>query len=129
MVTHVAVDRWTGGAAENLLFSVQEPVSAQWQPLWMSLDAGRASPADQDGGQALALLLLILRDLADGWLPLGFGGTRGRGSVRVSRVAFTGQGLTGVWAGLPGRTLAEVIHDPPDEVSRAFAAWRQAVMV
>jgi CRISPR/Cas system CSM-associated protein Csm3 (group 7 of RAMP superfamily) len=129
VVTHVAVDRWTGGAAENLLFSVQEPVSAHWQPLRMSLDAGRVgSPADQDGGQALALLLLVLRDLADGWLPLGFGGTRGRGSVRVSRVAFTGQGLTGVWAGLPGRTLAEVIHDPPDEVSRAFAAWQQAVM-
>ena len=58
----------------------------------------------------------MLRDLADGWLALGFGGTRGRGSVRVSRVAFTGDGLTGVWAGLAGRTLAEVIADPPDGV-------------
>ena len=73
----------------------------------------------------LALLLLVLRDLADGWLALGFGATRGRGSVRVSRVAFTGEGLTGIWAGLPGRTLADVIDDPPDGVSRAFAAWRK----
>ena len=122
VVTHVAVDRWTGGAAENLLFPVQEPVSAQWQPIRMSLEVERA---DEDGGQALALLLLVLRDLADGWLTLGFGGTRGRGSVRVSRVAFTGEGLTGVWAGLPGRTLAEVIDDPPDGVRRAFTAWQQ----
>ncbi len=28
VVTHVAVDRWTGGAAENRLFSVQEPTAA-----------------------------------------------------------------------------------------------------
>ena len=40
VVTHVAVDRWTGGAAENLLFSVAEPVSASWQPIQMSLAAG-----------------------------------------------------------------------------------------
>jgi CRISPR/Cas system CSM-associated protein Csm3 (group 7 of RAMP superfamily) len=126
VVTHVAVDRWTGGAAENLLFSVQEPVSADWQPIRISLDAERAgSPSDEDGGQALALLLLVLRDLADGWLALGFGGTRGRGSIRVSRVAFTGEGLTGVWAGLSGRTLAEVIDDQPDGVRRAFMAWQQ----
>jgi CRISPR/Cas system CSM-associated protein Csm3 (group 7 of RAMP superfamily) len=126
VVTHVAVDRWTGGAAENLLFSVQEPASADWQPMRMSLDAGRVgTPGDQDGGQALALLLLVLRDLADGWLALGFGGTRGRGSVRVSRVAFTGGGLPGIWAELPGRTLAEVIDDPPDGVRRAFAAWQE----
>jgi CRISPR/Cas system CSM-associated protein Csm3 (group 7 of RAMP superfamily) len=126
VVTHVAVDRWTGGAAENLLFSVQEPTAADWQPMRMTLDAGRAgSPGDQDGGQALALLLLVLRDLSDGWLALGFGGTRGRGSVRVSRVAFTGEGLPGIWAGLPGRTLAEVIDDPPGGVRRAFEAWQE----
>ena len=129
VVTHVAVDRWTGGAAENLLFSVQEPASAEWQPIRLSLDVNRVGgPGDGDGGQALALLLLVLRDLADGWLALGFGATRGRGSVRVSRVAFTGEGLTGVWAGLPGRTLADVIDDPPDGVSRAFAAWREGAM-
>ena len=122
VVTHVAVDRWTGGAAENLLFSVQEPASADWQPMRMSLDTGRAG---SPGGQALALLLLVLRDLADGWLALGFGGTRGRGSVSVSRIAFTGDGLPGVWAGLPGRSLAEVIDDPPDGVRRAFAAWQE----
>lgn len=126
VVTHVAVDRWTGGAAENLLFSVQEPAAADWQPIRLSLEVARAgSDADPDGGQALALLLLVLRDLADGWLALGFGGTRGRGSVRASQVAFTGEGLTGIWAALAGRTLAEVTADPPGGVRRAFAAWQE----
>jgi CRISPR/Cas system CSM-associated protein Csm3 (group 7 of RAMP superfamily) len=128
VVTHVAVDRWTGGAAENLLFSVQEPAEAQWQPIRLSLEVARAgSKDDPDGGQALALLLLVLRDLADGWLTLGFGGTRGRGSVRVSRVAFTGDGLTGIWVGLAGRTLAEVTAHPPGGVRRALAAWQEGV--
>jgi CRISPR/Cas system CSM-associated protein Csm3 (group 7 of RAMP superfamily) len=126
VVTHVAVDRWTGGAAENLLFSVQEPAAADWQPIRLTLDTTRASsPADPDSGQALAVLLLVLRDLADGWLTLGFGGTRGRGSVRVSQVAFSGDGLTGAWAGLPGRTLAEVIDDPPDGIRSTFTAWQE----
>ena len=126
VVTHVAVDRWTGGAAENLLFSVAEPVSASWQPIQLSLDVSRVGgPDDEDGVRALPLLMLVLRDLGDGWLALGFGGTRGRGSVRVSRVGFTGDGLTGAWADLAGRTLAEVIADPPDAVRHAFAVWQK----
>jgi len=127
VVTHVAVDRWTGGAAENLLFSVQEPAAAQWQPIRMSLDVRRASGSGGDeGARAPALLLLFLRDLADCWLALGFGGTRGRGSVSVSRVAFSGNTLPGSWAELAGRTLAEVIADPPDGVRRAFTTWQEA---
>ena len=129
VVTHVAVDRWTGGGAENLLFSVQEPESARWQPIQMTLDTRRAAgPGDTGGDQALALLLLVLRDLADGWLPLGFGGTRGRGSVRVSQIGFTGEDLTGPWAALPGRTLAAIIGDPPEQVRRAFGAWQEEMV-
>ena len=128
VVTHVGVDRWTGGAAENLLFSVRESAAADWGPIRMSLDTRRAcGPGDDEGALALALLLLTLRDLADGWLTMGFGGTRGRGSVGVSRVAFSGDKLPGPWSGLCGRTLAEVIADPPSEVGQALTAWREAV--
>src|SRR5260370_9646531 len=72
-----------------------------------------------EGEKALALLLLVLRDLADGWLALGFGGTRGRGTVSVSEVRFTGNGLAGPWASLAGRTLADLIADPPTPVTQA----------
>jgi hypothetical protein len=75
----------------------------------------------------LALLLLVLRDLADGWLALGFGGTRGRGTIEVSRVTFSGQDLPGPWAALSGRTLADVASDPPAAVRDAFTAWQQEV--
>jgi CRISPR/Cas system CSM-associated protein Csm3 (group 7 of RAMP superfamily) len=123
VVTHVAVDRWTGGAAENLLFSVCEPADAAWEPIRMSLDIRRVP----EGGPGLALLLLVLRDLADGWLAVGFGGTRGRGAVSISQVTFSGSGLPEPWAGLCGRTLADLTGDPSEGISRAFASWQEAV--
>lgn len=125
VVTHVAVDRWTGGAAENLLFSVREPAAAEWEPLRMTVDVTR--PGDRDADAELALLMLVVRDLADGWLAVGFGGTRGRGTISVSRVSFTGSGLPGPWASLAGRTLAEVVAAPPPAVQRAFGSWREAM--
>src|SRR5690606_150101 len=34
---HVAIDRWTGGAAEARLFSVLEPATVTWEPLTLTL--------------------------------------------------------------------------------------------
>jgi hypothetical protein len=128
LFTHVAVDRWTGGAAENMLFHVQEPAAANWDPIRMSLDTGRLNDFAGDlGGKVLALFLLVLRDLADGWLSMGFGGTRGRGTISVSQITFTGRDLPDPWAALTSRTLAEIIENPPEAVTRAFRSWQKAM--
>lgn len=84
---HVAVDRWTGGAADGLLYSAIEPAaSIAWEPIELRLD-----PApNADPKAALALLWLVLRDLAAGRLALGFGANRGYGAIRVERIALDG---------------------------------------
>ena len=101
---HVAIDRWTGGAADKLLFTVLEPWAVAWQPITMTLDLSRlgdlANPPGEsadllgesdepaDAGPApdvvLALLLLVLRDLEQGRLPLGQGVNRGFGDVEAT---------------------------------------------
>lgn len=138
---HVAVDRWTGGAAEGLLYSVLEPVNASWQPLRLRVDTRRLAEAAQlpspdstsarrpwhcEPELALVLLLLTLRDLAEGWLTIGFGGNRGRGRLSVSKVRFSGTGLTGVWRQMEGRTLAELLATPPAAITAALEQWAAA---
>ncbi len=85
---HVAVDRWIGGAADGLLFAVLEPSEVTWQPIELGLDLCRL-PADRHL-PALALLLLVLRDLADGRLALGYGANRGFGAFAVDAVRVRG---------------------------------------
>ncbi len=88
---HVAVDRWTGGAAESFLYTVLEPHGVEWEPLQLELDLERLISDFQM--PAAMLLLLLLRDLADGRLPLGFGTNRGLGAVTVKSVEFRVSGL------------------------------------
>ncbi len=104
-VTHVAIDRWTGGAAEHLLYSVLEPGPVRWEPIRLSLDPTRLACPPADGADpgwerlekdpiawrqsAVALLLLVLRDLLFQRIPIGFGGNRGLGAIAVESIAFT----------------------------------------
>lgn len=122
---HVAVDRWTGGAADSALFSVLEPVGAAWEPLRLTLDCRRAAGGDSDGEPAaVALLLLLLRDLAAGWLTFGFGTTRGHGHIMVSAIRFSGTDLPEVWEALTAAgTLEALLADPPALVQDAMARW------
>ncbi len=121
---HVAIDRWTGGAAESLLFSVLEPANATWEPIELVIDTGRL--ADHDNGHALVLLLLILRDLRDGWLRLGYGGTRGRGALTVESMTFHGTAAAHPWDALDELSLDEVLTDPPPAIRDALTRWRHA---
>ncbi|MCD0449400.1 RAMP superfamily CRISPR-associated protein [Actinocorallia sp. API 0066] len=89
---HVAIDRWTGGAADGLLYSVLEPAEVRWEPIVLRVDLDRL---DLYQDSALALLLLILRDLRGRRIPLGGMVNRGFGDVEVSKITLTG----GPWGG------------------------------
>jgi CRISPR/Cas system CSM-associated protein Csm3 (group 7 of RAMP superfamily) len=70
---HVAIDRFTGGAAEGAKFT-DEVVGATTLNGTLLLDTARLKhPA------ALGLLAHLLRDLAEGEIPLGSGSAKGRG--------------------------------------------------
>lgn len=110
---HVAIDRWTGGAADNLLFSVLEPHAVAWAPLRLTVDLPRLGTQQ---GPALALLLLVLRDLAAGRVPLGAATGRGFGDISVSEITLDG----GPWP--PGTTLGDALGTP-----HLAAAWQAHV--
>ena len=87
---HVAIDRFTGGASEGALYSAR-PVKRDeggkksgWEPIRLALDLSDFPEAE--GRAALALLKLLIRDLRDGYVPIGFGSRRGMGEITVEGV-------------------------------------------
>lgn len=98
--SRIAVDRFTGGALDSALFKVMEPAweprgAALWEPITLTVDLHRLASGTDTKLPALAmgLLSLLLRDLAEGELPLGFGTRQGMGRVVVTRVEAVGAGL------------------------------------
>ncbi|RKV65988.1 MAG: CRISPR-associated protein [Actinomyces sp.] len=108
-VTHNAIDRWTGGAADGLLFSEVVYVGTVWDRLVIDVDTGRllanagrslasrgerrapAGTLASDRAKAsLCLLGLALAELCAGTLPLGSRTTRGLGQVEVEDLTITG---------------------------------------
>ncbi|WP_322760586.1 RAMP superfamily CRISPR-associated protein [Frankia sp. Cr2] len=89
---HVAIDRWTGGAADKRLFSTLEPHHVEWRQLKLTVDLRRLRQFDQDGltQPALALLLFILRDLSAGRVRFGHGVNRGHGDITVESITING---------------------------------------
>ena len=87
---HVAVDRWTGGAADGMLYSNLELMKINWKPIYLTLDINRLH---ENQLSAISLLLLCLRDLVDGRIPLGYGTNRGMGSIQVNSIVIKGDNL------------------------------------
>lgn len=97
---HVAIDRWTGGPAEHLLFSVLEPRGLSWTPLSLSLDLARLPKYLRQ--PAVMLMLLVVRQLGRGEVPVGYGTMRGFGAVRIDKLTSTTTGIEGTLSALSG---------------------------
>lgn len=114
---HVAVDRWTGGAAEGLLFSVLEPHGISWEPIELDLALHRLPPGLRV--PALGLLRLLLDELRHGRIPLGHGVNRGFGSVHLDQVEVKGGELG------DGEADPRWLEGPavPAELRAQFGRW------
>ena len=75
---HVAIDRFTGGAADGLLFTNEIVEQGHFDLVVENLACDNALR-----DQARALIRLVLDDLTDGLLGIGGSTTRGYGSVRL----------------------------------------------
>jgi CRISPR/Cas system CSM-associated protein Csm3 (group 7 of RAMP superfamily) len=127
---HVAVDRWTGGAAEGFLYTVLEPHGVTWEALRLWLDPDRMRRLECER-EALALLLFVLRDLSGGRIPLGFATHRGMGAVAVTGIAFTAVNCQPPLAALDGVRLAGgdlggLPGELADTLTRYWQEWIRA---
>lgn len=90
LVTRNSIDRFTGAVVDGALFTVLE-ARADFDPMVVDFDLralyrrlGDAASADRIIA-ALTLLMLVLRDVADGLVTFGAHGNRGAGGIDVDR--------------------------------------------
>jgi CRISPR/Cas system CSM-associated protein Csm3 (group 7 of RAMP superfamily) len=84
VATHVAIDRWTGGAADQRLFSTLEPHGVTWEELHLHLDHRRIQEDRRSAG--LVLVVLALSAIHEQRLGLGFGFDRGYGRLKIDKL-------------------------------------------
>lgn len=90
--THVAIDRFTGGASDGALYSTRAVRKGlSWEPLRITVNLSLFSdrPDTKTGLAELALLKLVVLDMSRGMLPLGFGTNRGLGDVEITDLQFS----------------------------------------
>ena len=75
MLDFLAIDRFTGGGAEHFKFDAL----ALWRPAF-KVRIFLENPEEWE----LGWLTLALRDLAEGWLRVGFGAAKGFGQVKIT---------------------------------------------
>ena len=114
----VAVDRFTGGAADKRKFDIEgalDPgLSGDLELELAALDRAGAGP------WALALLVLTLRDVVEGDVTFGANAARGYGACRGTIQALTPP----AWDALP-ETLREAIGLAPDDLPEPLG-WPEA---
>lgn len=110
-ITRIHVDRFTGGVIRQGLFT-EEPVSGT---LTITADA-------VESPEVCTLLLYALRDLGLGLVPLGSGGSVGRGYLKGQRLMVTA----------PDGTESTLVFSPEggvimEDTANLFARWRAAL--
>lgn len=90
VITRVKIDRFTGGAYESALFSEQPAIGTPETRLTLDLDL--RAPSEPE----LGLMLLLLKDLWTGDLPIG--GESGIGRGRLSGLDATLEAPQGTWS-------------------------------
>ncbi|MGH8920104.1 MAG: RAMP superfamily CRISPR-associated protein, partial [Actinomycetes bacterium] len=108
--THVAIDRWTGGAADQQLFTVQETSGVRWPQLGVEIDLAflaEALPEEDQRRSAVVLLGLAVAALVDGTAGLGGGTTRGLGEIEVTSLDVDAPSGFPDWSATPGADLAQ----------------------
>ncbi|TVQ16292.1 MAG: hypothetical protein EA367_20520 [Leptolyngbya sp. DLM2.Bin15] len=128
---HVAIDRWTGGAADSMLYSVLEPIGVSWESIGLSLDAARLCKYHpQKLKPAIALLLLVLRDFAHRKIPIGYGTNRGMGTVKVTEMTSHGRSLSDLDDLMGAQTITpdlKSLGDPLlNDLTQAWQKWIDA---
>ena len=120
---HVAIDRWTGGAADQMLYSTLEPIGFDWEPIVLELDLSSKSIPKYE---AIALVLLVLRDMMLSKIPLGYATNRGMGAIAVDSIKITGTGLAPELAALADVQLENSNLNPlsPDLLNTLTASWK-----
>lgn len=130
---HNAVDRWLGGAADRFLFSGLEPMEHEWDRIELMLDLTRLAHPDHRN-RALALLLVLIRDLFDGNVPIGFGSNRGMGWVEIEEVTLKGDALGAILPqfnepGVTARSFPELLarmDGALGSIQNAWTSWLDA---
>ncbi len=95
---HLAIDRFTGAPLKGALFGTLTPPPNGWEALELCLELPtELDPAEPtEDLEDVALLLLLLRDLAQGQIAVGFGSRRGFGDLKVSHIVARCRGLAGL---------------------------------
>jgi CRISPR/Cas system CSM-associated protein Csm3 (group 7 of RAMP superfamily) len=122
---HVAIDRWTGGAADGMLYSTLEPIGFGWEPIMLEIDLGNIKELRDE---AIALILLVLRDMMLTKIPLGYATNRGMGSITVDSINITGEGLAANLAALTkvsltGSNLNSLDRELLTMLTNKWKAW------
>ena len=122
--TRIRVDRFTGGAMENYLFNEAPVFGGEGSRLTLKLTLRKPRPDE------IGLLLLLLKDLWTGDLPVGGGSSVGRGRLRglSAKLSHTQDGTTAKWTITQADNGLKVAADPePADVWQSLETFVQAL--